>query len=79
VRVLCDHGHESLAKIPFIASHPVPIPWNWMETAMFSAYDVMPALLDYLDLPVPEDRNLPGQSFLPLVADRRRSTGEPTT
>lgn len=46
---------------------------------MFSAYDVMPALLDYLDLPVPEDRNLPGQSFLPLVADRRRSTGEPTT
>ena len=30
----------------------------------------MPTLLEYLGLPVPEDRNLPGTSFLSLLLDR---------
>ncbi len=37
---------------------------------MVSAYDVMPTLLEYLDLPVPDDGNLPGQSFLPILEGR---------
>jgi len=38
--------------------------------AMVSAYDFFPTLLDYLDLPLPEGRNLPGRSFLPLLTGR---------
>lgn len=34
---------------------------------MVSAYDVVPTLLDYLGLPLPEGRNLPGRSFVPVL------------
>ena len=37
---------------------------------MISFYDFMPTLLEYLDLPVPEGRNLPGNSFLPALEGR---------
>jgi arylsulfatase A-like enzyme len=34
---------------------------------MVSAYDFLPTLLEYLDLPIPQEQNLPGESFLPQL------------
>jgi arylsulfatase A-like enzyme len=59
--------YENSIKVPAIFSHPGVIPAGRVEKALVSAYDFMPTLLEYLGLPIPEDRNLPGRSFLPLL------------
>jgi arylsulfatase A-like enzyme len=56
--------YENSIKVPAIFSQPGTIPENRLESAMVSAYDFMPTLLEYLELPTPEERNLPGKSFL---------------
>ncbi|MBT4500179.1 MAG: sulfatase-like hydrolase/transferase [Gemmatimonadetes bacterium] len=56
--------YENSIKVPFLVSHPRRIPENRAQNAMVSSYDFMPTLLDYLGLPLPENRNLPGQSVL---------------
>lgn len=58
--------YENSVRVPFIASHPGHIPQSSIQSAMCSAYDVMPTLLDYLDLPR-EGHTLPGRSFLPSL------------
>jgi len=63
--------YENSLKVPAIFSHPGRIPQGAVEDAMISSYDFMPTLLEYLDLPLPDGRNLPGSSFLPVL------TGEP--
>ena len=59
--------YENSIKVPAIFSHPGHIAENRVEAAMVCAYDFMPTLLEYLELPVPEERNLPGKSFLPAL------------
>jgi arylsulfatase A-like enzyme len=59
--------YENSIKVPAIFSHPGKIPEGRVEKEMVSAYDFLPTLLEYLNLPVPQDRNLPGTSFLPLL------------
>lgn len=59
--------YENSIKVPAIFSHPTRIPQGVAQTEMVSAYDFMPTLLDYLNLPLPVGRNLPGHSFLPLL------------
>jgi arylsulfatase A-like enzyme len=59
--------YENSIKVPAIFSHPGKIPQGRVEDAMVSAYDFMPTLLGYLDLPLPEEKNLPGKSFLPAL------------
>lgn len=59
--------YENSIKVPAVFSHPGAIPQGRVENAMVSAYDFMPTLLDYLGLHLPNDRNLPGRSFLPLL------------
>lgn len=66
--------YENSIKVPAIFSHPGIIPEGVVVDTMISAYDFMPTLLEYLDLPVPRERNLPGRSFLPLL--RGESMGE---
>lgn len=56
--------YENSVKVPAVMSHPGRIPEGLVQPAMVSAYDFMPTLLDYLSLPIPEGRNLPGVSFL---------------
>jgi choline-sulfatase len=46
--------------------HPDP-PAGAVRTDLVSAYDFLPTLLDFLGLPLPKGRNLPGHSFLPLL------------
>ena len=59
--VFCDYEYENSTKAPLLVSHPGHVPEGRVETAMVSAYDVMPTLLDYLGLPIPSaERNLPG-------------------
>ncbi len=58
---------ENSIKVPFLATHPGIIPEGAVQPAMCSACDFMPTLLDYLGLPLPDDRNLPGQTFLPAL------------
>lgn len=57
--------YENSIKVPAVASQPGRIPEGLVQKAMVCAYDFMPTLLDYLELPLPEGRNLPGKSFLP--------------
>jgi arylsulfatase A-like enzyme len=60
--------YENSVRVPFIASHPGEIPAGEATEAMVSAHDFMPTLLDYLDLPAPEDGGnpRPGRSVLPV-------------
>ncbi len=57
---------ENSIRVPFIASHPGRIPQDSPTSAIASAYDFMPTLLDYLGLPIPAT-NAPGRSFLPAL------------
>ena len=57
--------YENSIKVPVVMSHPGRIPQGIVQPAMISAYDFMPTLLDYLGLPLPQGRNLPGESVLP--------------
>lgn len=59
--------YENSVKVPAVMSHPGRIPTGLVQPAMVSAYDFMPTLLEYLGLPLPEGRNLPGRSFLPAL------------
>lgn len=59
--------YENSVKVPALFSHPGVIPAGRAEAAMVSAYDLLPTLLDYLGLPEPTGRNLPGRSFAPLL------------
>jgi arylsulfatase A-like enzyme len=59
--------YENSIKVPAIFSHPGALPQGHVTDAMVTAYDFMPTLLDYLNLPLPEGRNLPGRSFLPTL------------
>lgn len=56
--------YENSVKVPFIVSQPGRIPAGAVEEALVSNYDFMPTLIDYLGLELPQDRNLPGRSFL---------------
>ncbi len=68
--------YENSIKVPAIFSHPGRIPAGRVEDALVSAYDFMPTLLEYLGLPVPYERNLPGRSFLPLLRGQQMAERE---
>jgi len=59
--------YENSIKVPALFSHPGRIAEGRVEDAMVSVYDFMPTLLAYLELPSPQDGNLPGRSFLPVL------------
>ena len=61
--------YENSIKVPFVLSHPRVIPQGRVEEGMVSAYDFLPALLDYLGLPIPETQNLPGRSVVEQPVD----------
>jgi arylsulfatase A-like enzyme len=62
--------YENSIRVPAIFSQPGRIPSDRVDDAMVSAYDFMPTLLEYLDLPAGDNRSLPGRSFLPLLEGR---------
>ncbi len=68
--------YENSIKVPAVMSHPGKIPEGCVQPALVSAYDFMPTLLDYLGLPLPEGRNLPGQSVLPALLGKADTARE---
>jgi len=62
--------YENSIKVPFIASHPGVLPQAMVQSAMVASYDLMPTLLEYVDLPLP-DTQLPGESFLTALQDEQ--------
>ena len=56
--------YENSIRVPALVSQPGRLPEGAVQSAMISAYDFMPMLLSYLDLPIPWDRNLPGRNIL---------------
>lgn len=65
--------YENSVKVPFIASHPGRIPEGKNAEALLSGYDFMPTLLNYLNLPLPDDVNLPGHNFSPVLLGEENS------
>ncbi|MXX03813.1 MAG: sulfatase-like hydrolase/transferase [Gemmatimonadetes bacterium] len=56
--------YENSILVPALVSQPGRLPEGAVQQAMISAYDFMPTLLSYLELPVPWERNLPGRNYL---------------
>lgn len=61
------NAYDTSLQIPMIFSHPGRLTGGRTLDAMVSAYDFLPTLLDYLGLPPPADRNLPGRSFAAML------------
>jgi arylsulfatase A-like enzyme len=66
--------YDTSVKVPAILSRPGHLPEGIVEAGLFSHYDFMPTLLDYLDIENPVAAELPGRSFADLV--RGREVGE---
>lgn len=59
--------YENSIKVPAVFSQPGTIAAGSSTAELLCAYDFLPTLLELLHLPVPGDRNLPGQSFAPIL------------
>ena len=43
--------YENSIKVPFIVSHPGVLPQDMVPSAMIASRDLMPTLLEYMNLP----------------------------
>lgn len=59
--------YEESVKVPFIARHPGRIPAGSVCDALVSAYDFMPTLLEYVEVPAADAYRRPGVSFAPAL------------
>ncbi|MFW6007609.1 MAG: sulfatase-like hydrolase/transferase, partial [Halanaerobiales bacterium] len=59
--------YDTSVKVPAIFSHPGKIPRGEVNNKLVSGYDMMPTLLDYIDLEDKDIDNLPGESFVNLL------------
>lgn len=59
--------HEASIRTPMIFRHTGHLPEGGKVDALVSSYDFLPTLLEYLGLPPSPGRNLPGQSFAPML------------
>ena len=61
---------DTSVKVPMIVSHPGRVPQGKITLSLHSHYDIMPTLLDYLDVENPKADDLPGRSFAALLEGR---------
>jgi arylsulfatase A-like enzyme len=62
-----------------------PMIWSWLghvppsntRPELVSTYDLLPTLCELTGSPVPQGRNLPGRSYMPLAFDRKLPKKEP--
>lgn len=64
--------YDSSVKVPFVISYPKKLKQNFKCSALTSAYDFFPTLLDVLDIDKTPTQRLPGRSFYKAL------TGEET-
>lgn len=67
---------EGGMRVPFIAHWPAAIAGGRTESAMAMGIDLLPTLLDVLELPAPGDRKIDGRSMLPILVDGGPSAHE---
>jgi choline-sulfatase len=67
--------YEHSIRVPALVSHPGGLPQGQVCEAMVSAYDVLPTILEYVGLPLPDDRPRPGRSFLPALRGAAGAAG----
>jgi len=58
---------ENSVTVPFLVSHPGHVPQGIVASGLYSACDLFPTLLQYLDLPEPDGGDRPGRSFADLL------------
>lgn len=59
--------YDTSVKVPFIVSYPKAIPRGRVAENLFSHYDIMPTLIDYLGLQGEVAQKLPGRSFADIL------------
>ncbi len=59
--------YDTSMQIPLIFRQPGRVPRGKETDALFSAYDFVPTVLDYMGLPPSPGRNLPGKSFASVI------------
>jgi len=62
---LCHCGYEELLRVPFLLRCPGHIPAGSSCDALVSSVDVLPTLLEMMDVPAPD--GIEGRSFLSLA------------
>lgn len=62
--------YEESVKVPFIARQKGRIPAGTVCDALISAYDFMPTLLEYTNVPCKDDLDRPGISFVSALEGR---------
>ena len=58
---------DTSVKVPMLISRPGALPEGTVERGLYSHYDFLPTLLDYLGMDCPGGEDLPGRSFAPLL------------
>ena len=61
---------DTSVKVPMLFSRPSHIPEGEVISSLHSHYDIMPTLLDYLNIENPDSDSLPGRSFSALLEGR---------
>lgn len=61
---------DTSVKVPMLFSRPSHVPQGEVISSMHSHYDIMPTLLDYLNVENPDSDSLPGRSFSELLKGR---------
>jgi len=67
------HGHslyDELLRVPLLVKFPAESAFPGTNESLTALIDVVPSLLDYLDVPIPPE--LDGASFMPVLAGRAR-------
>jgi arylsulfatase A-like enzyme len=61
---------DTSVKVPMLFSRPGHIPEGEVISSLHSHYDIMPTVLDYLNIENPDSDSLPGRSFSALLEGR---------
>lgn len=59
--------YDTSVKVPFMVSMPGTVPEDALSDGLYSQYDFMPTLLDWLGIEGPAGEKLPGRSFADAV------------
>lgn len=68
--------YDTAVKVPFIMSCTGTIPQGIVNEGLYSQYDFMPTILDYLGMGNPEADKLPGRSFAAVLQGKEDQGNE---
>jgi len=70
--------YDTSLQIPMIFRHTGRLPKGRSCDGLFSAYDLVPTLLEYLKLPPSPGRNLPGYAMTTMLEEPKPGQGHPS-